>query len=337
MAPCESCHEIILSLTQPNNIKPLPLSFPYPILVDDIRAVLHRKDHYVELVLKKAMWEPWPCEYRPADSCVLDNVFDPAQLKPWKEEQSQSSFSNPNWNSLNIHLKVQFNFRELENPSLIEKSPLNCARDIVTALFSDSSCCVRIQRINASTPDWYLRVHRPVVTTPIGSPALLISAFDFRLAEKLTESGKWNKKQYAENFSRVFPNYDPEKRMTIEIETAEQSQLLRFILRLNSTKIRPSIWQEKNVTLGNDSPWMATFISPLYIDCPLNEIEYNCVSTSGKVSASEIAANDNSCCRACKKVSKNLKRCSRCRVAVYCSVECQRHHWAEHKTTCKKI
>jgi hypothetical protein len=326
-----------LSLAQPDNIEPLSLSFPYPILVDDIHATLHRKDHYVNLVLKKALWEPWPCECRPANSCVLDNVFDPERLKSWKEENFQTTLSSPSFHTLDIHLRSQYNFRHLENPSLLlDKSPLNIARDVVRALFLNPSHCVRIQRINASIPDWYLRVHHPALTTPNGSPALLVSAFDFRLAEKLTTDGKWNKKKYAENFSRVFPDYDPEKMMTIEIENVEQSQFLRFVLRLNSTKIVPSIWQKKNVTLGDDSPWMATFISPLYIDCPFHEVE-SCDAFTSTRSTARGMANDNSCCNACQKVPENLKRCSRCRTAVYCSVECQRQHWAQHKKACKKV
>ncbi|KAI9032966.1 hypothetical protein DFJ74DRAFT_650332, partial [Hyaloraphidium curvatum] len=32
----------------------------------------------------------------------------------------------------------------------------------------------------------------------------------------------------------------------------------------------------------------------------------------------------------------NYKRCSRCRVARYCSVECQKEHWPRHKANCKR-
>lgn len=43
-------------------------------------------------------------------------------------------------------------------------------------------------------------------------------------------------------------------------------------------------------------------------------------------------------CDACKTTLPytRMKKCSRCRSAVYCSVECQRGDWAQHKVTCRK-
>jgi hypothetical protein len=298
----------------------LSLSFPYPILVDDIRATLHRKGRHVDLVLKKALWEPWPCEYRPADN--LHSFLD--QLKPWKEEKS----SNRNLNSLGNHIRSQFNINHLEYISMMEKSPLDVVRYVMEFLFLDPSRprYVSIKRMNSPEPDWFFVVHRPVSTTPTGSPVLLLSAFDFRLYEKLVVDGKWSEKKTVENFKRVNPS--SEDIMTISIKTTEESQLLRFVLRLNRLKITPSTWQEKNLTLGEDSPWMATFVSPLYSDNPHFTFESS--------DASNRSMNGNNCCAACKKVSQSLKRCSRCQSTVYCSVECQRQHWAQHKMVCKK-
>ena len=42
-------------------------------------------------------------------------------------------------------------------------------------------------------------------------------------------------------------------------------------------------------------------------------------------------------CGSCGKDSgsdEGLKRCSRCRVALYCSPGCQRNHWPQHKKLC---
>lgn len=43
-------------------------------------------------------------------------------------------------------------------------------------------------------------------------------------------------------------------------------------------------------------------------------------------------------CNACKTTLAytNMKKCSRCRSAVYCSVDCQSNDWKTHKVTCRK-
>ncbi|KAF8814880.1 ankyrin [Phlegmacium glaucopus] len=40
-------------------------------------------------------------------------------------------------------------------------------------------------------------------------------------------------------------------------------------------------------------------------------------------------------CDHCLRMDRSLKNCSKCRVARYCSVECQGKAWPEHKTTCQ--
>lgn len=42
--------------------------------------------------------------------------------------------------------------------------------------------------------------------------------------------------------------------------------------------------------------------------------------------------NTNECYK-----SENLRECSRCRIALYCSIECQHKHWPEHKRICKQL
>lgn len=41
-------------------------------------------------------------------------------------------------------------------------------------------------------------------------------------------------------------------------------------------------------------------------------------------------------CRTCEKRAKDLKQCSRCKIAHYCSTECQVKNWQQHKEICKK-
>ena len=44
-------------------------------------------------------------------------------------------------------------------------------------------------------------------------------------------------------------------------------------------------------------------------------------------------------CDACLSEPENgkLKRCSLCKTAWYCNAQCQKKHWSEHKSACKKI
>jgi hypothetical protein len=209
-----------VELNLPGNFKSFSLSFPYPILVDEFKATFHLKCRHLYLVLKKALWEPWPCEYLPADN--LHNVIDPDQLKPWKEEESLQR-------SLKTHIICQFNINHLENTSLMEKFPLNVVRRVMIVLFLDPSLprYVTIQRKNAPTPDWFFLVHRPVSTTSTSKPFLLLSAFDFRLAKKLVAGGKWCHKKFVENLKR--DSSANEKVTIIPINTTEDSQLLRFV------------------------------------------------------------------------------------------------------------
>jgi len=39
-------------------------------------------------------------------------------------------------------------------------------------------------------------------------------------------------------------------------------------------------------------------------------------------------------CFICGENNLPLKKCSRCRIAVYCSVECQKKDWMWHKLNC---
>ena len=39
-------------------------------------------------------------------------------------------------------------------------------------------------------------------------------------------------------------------------------------------------------------------------------------------------------CQTCVVVDSNLKTCSKCKQAYYCSVDCQKKDWARHKPLC---
>ncbi len=321
--PCESAHDVIISLSQPKSIKPLKISFPYPIVVNEIRATLRRKDRSINLVLKKALYEPWPHEFHNQQSrwIVLDS------LKLWEDRNTVQS--------LGLHLGFQFKLSDIKNMPLTNKSALNEVRDTIKHFFNYATVHGRneyfgIRRKDSTqSPDWCIRAHLPVRISPVGSPLLILSAVDHRLAENLTKQGKLNKNDDFNDYVRIYaqPSNGSQNR-TIFTFTSVEEQLLRYILRLNSTQIVPTTWQKKNLPQGENSPWLATFISPLYDDHPMDQASLDaCQKTEG------INPKGKNC-TFCKKIYENLKRCSRCRTVVYCRVECQRGQWTLHKTVC---
>ncbi|XP_046448552.1 uncharacterized protein LOC124197216 [Daphnia pulex] len=306
-APCQSCHDVTVSATQPRIIKPLSLTFPFPILAKNVQATLHPKSRHVDLLLKKSLLEPWPCEFHSKKYKWI--IGD---LVPWKNEPltSEDGFKN-----VEHHLRSQF-----------------VSKEISFAHFRDSKCSAsdklrfKLGVLMASDAEfvsygrnddrYLLKLHRPLLTSPTGTPILLITALHV-LKEKETEQRKIVEK--------VFPLGTPKDiKRIMDAETDEEFQLFRFLLRLNSTRIVPSKWQKKNIPLGGSSPWLATFLSPLYQDSVLTK-------------SIEIEPADEKCCAACKKIPDKLKFCSRCRSTVYCGVECQHSHWPMHKLICKKL
>ncbi len=331
--PCESVHGLTLSLRQPNDIEPLALNFPFPILVNDISATLHRSTRSIDLVLKKALYEPWPCEFQ----ATTQSRWNVDNLKPWKDGSEAES-------QLMIHLCTQFKMKEIRSHlSEIEQkidyrskmSALKQVKGTIHSLMESTEEFVCIRRKDSpQSPDWYIRVHLPVRVSPLGSPILLLSAIDHRLIEKLNSQGKVDVQQSLDDFTRIFEAPRHKKNpggnlSTIWTFNSEEEQLLRYVLRLNSTKIVPSTWQKKNLPQGENNSWLATFVSPLYDECPMDEESLDVFQTDKEIKKVPTS------CAACKKISENLKRCSRCRSIFYCSVECQRGHWTEHKNVCK--
>ena len=51
-----------------------------------------------------------------------------------------------------------------------------------------------------------------------------------------------------------------------------------------------------------------------------------------KLHTTNLCSNPN-----CKKILKNIKKCSKCLSVTYCSKLCQKLHWGEHKLVCKKL
>ena len=125
---------------------------------------------------------------------------------------------------------------------------------------------------------------------------------------------------------------------TIKLSLLEELDLLRYPLRVNSTRMRRSTWKSKNLPRYEDNPW--TFVSPLFSIsndgvCQHLNYQLRCamwsiplpVGSGGQVNyhyASQVI------CAACyvkSYVKVELKKCSRCKKISYCSSICQKNHW----------
>ncbi len=218
-APCESCHDVTVSLTQPSEIQPLSLTFPFPILAKNVQATLHPKSRHVDLLLKKSLLEPWPCEFHSKKSKWI--IGD---LVPWKNKplNSEERFKN-----LEHHLSSQFVLKHSSFARLRDskRSALDNLRLNLVALMSGKAEFVSYGR---NDDRYLLKLHRPLLTSPTGAPILLITALHVP-KEKETDQRKI--------FEKVFPLGTPKDiKMEMDAESEEEFQLFRFLLRLNSTR-----------------------------------------------------------------------------------------------------
>jgi hypothetical protein len=327
----------------------LTLSFPYPILVPGLSVTLHLKDRFIDLILKKGWWEPWPVEFQSNEEWK----WNVDSLKPWKNYVSRS-IPGVDCTTLNFHLQSQFilDFKlndprprdvspviepshwNLRAEQLNEREALQSLRKRLKSLLFDPATedleCFAIQTIDeSSTTDWRILVliHKPLLISPLGSPIRLLTVIDKQMANVLMEQKMLNEETYAKGYNGIIGCITGK---LVEMISVEPYELLlwNLILRLNSTKIVPGSEQTRLLPSGMNSSWLfATFMSPLYAYAPAHPNSIRAVLST--------LADENRC-GACKKDPQIPKRCSRCRSIVYCSVECQRSNWPQHKLLCKR-
>jgi hypothetical protein len=235
-APCESCHDVTVSLTQPSKIKPLSLTFPFPILAKNVQATLHRKSRHVDLLLKKSLLEPWPCEFHSKNSkWIIDD------LVPWENvpHTAEDGFKN-----VEHHLSSQFVSKEVSFARFRDSksSALDNLRLKLGALMFG---VVEFVSYGRNDDRYLLKFHRPLLTSPMGNPILLITAIDGNLTRKLEQefcTTNSNVPKEVMDHLRIYEEVFqlstliPKDRLVLDAETEEEFQLLRFLLRLNSTR-----------------------------------------------------------------------------------------------------
>ena len=323
----ESAHRITISL---DGVEPLTVTLPHPIVPSTIKATLFRSDGVIDIIAEKALHDVWP------EDCLQGDQFrlDSEKLKPWADSS---------W--LQIHLIGQFYPASLR----VDAWPISFAADldlearraaddvtqlrlIINDIFFHAvnkgqlRFQLKIADESSESADWYIRAHLPIRTSPMGTPILLLSAVDQRLSERLQKEGKLDRDRARKNFHRIFGHVSEEEKIVISIPTLECARLLRYVLRLNSIKIRTTDWLQENAPQGKAaSPCLSTFIGCLYQDCFQKE----------RLSVSLMKLNFGYCCK-CWQISNSLKRCGRCKSAPYCSAKCQLEDWSGHKPFCCK-
>ena len=185
-------------------------------------------------------------------------------------------------------------------------------------------------------------VHLPIRFTPQAVPLLLLSVVDFQLVELLVEQGKRKDEQLQLDCKHI--NDQNCTFCRIDANSTDTIRLLRYLLRLNSTKIKPSTWQLENLPLKENSPFMCSFISPLYaeliVDCcdlfdsALMKKHQQSLQKQFPSDPKKKIESISPRCAACLVADVHLKFCSLCKLTGYCSTECQRKDWRNHKPEC---
>ena len=273
--PCESANSITLTLTRPTGCHSFSFAVPFPFVEDTVEAV-QSKPGLIRLHLQKAIYEPWPTQFTSRWNYTADD------LPPFKY------VGDDHLMELSVHLEQQFECGKIpntpENLSFIHFRLAICRMfEFVVKnqheffmIAASGNEDVNIPASEAAEPDWYVKVHLPIRCDKNANPMLLLSVFDCNLAPKLVSRGEISEEKIDADFKRLFSceaNSDSKNMPLITLTSRRASQLFRCLLRYNSNQIFPSQWQEQNLPLGENTPWLATFLSPCFSQYPRSSSE----------------------------------------------------------------
>ena len=297
-------------------MKPQTVTLPYPILPSTIKATLNRKEGVVDVVMDKALNDIWPEDVAAVENGMRLNA---ETIEPWTDDDE----------TIAKHVSAQLIVR-----SHWGNGTLSVVREIIGGIFCHVMekraviFCLQIRgNCKMLCCCWYIRVHLPIRVSPQGTPILIVSALDTHHCTARLKENDALLRQHNDKANGILNHGLPKDSpiLLIPLKTMEQGRFFSYVLRYNSTKMEPTTWQKENLPQGESSPWLATFLRPLYSDSQLDQYE----------DGDEAIASSSACCARCRKdTSANPKRCSRCKSVSYCSAECQRADWIKHKVSC---
>lgn len=309
--PAESAHSLALSAPGINGTLIIQVPWPFTILGST------RNFDTSKLIMDKIRLEPWPHEFRGRSKWDID------RLERWDD------VTRPLGHNLSNHLSAQWYFVEDgSNPyNRTPISPLEEIRQVIGAVFSqvfhhqDLWFSVSKRTDTKPSNNFLLRAHLPMRVSPTRVPLLLVSVMDRKMDGVVPDIDKPGKfKEMDLDFKKVLNYGVGDSFINLIFDTDEGIALFRYLLRVNSTKMRRTAWQSKR--LPRNSHWLPTFLSPVYPSDFKTDFE-----NPGNGFASS--------CLHCQSVKMEMKRCSRCKIALYCDTNCQKADWRRHKHICR--
>lgn len=246
-------------------MKPLTVSFAHPVCIEKTQWTSCPDSFYVDILLPKALMEPWPCEFQA--NRIKWKIED---MKFWEEKSTSHSSS-----SLEYHIQRQMgtccpeNQHENRN-GLDTMEAVSKLRKFFRSVLSPSYPNRHVKITNPEIPNYWIQfeIHESILTSPLGSPLRLVSVFDYKHLTFLKNQMQVTEKMQSE-YEHIIQHCLPQAFSVAS--TSDEFEILRFVLRLNSTKIERSVLQGEEAFLPENRFCVTSFISPLYADTFANE------------------------------------------------------------------